>query len=550
MKAGINPAWIFLALLLLAIYFAISLLFPMRVTAATAAPNEFSAERALAHLPIIAREPHPSGSAAQANVRDYLVQQLTNLGLKVETQKFSGTENVLARLDGSDSGGAVLLQAHYDSYGGPGAADNGSGVAALLEIARALSAGAQFKNDFIFLFDDGEELPDAFTGTKAFIRKHPWMADVRVAIGMDTAVHGFISIVDTGPKNGWIVEVLSQVHPVGVWTSLSGGGGYDTQPFRDAGIRVLEFEDNYPFYEQHTKDDIPDLVNPGSVQQLGDQVLAVAAILGDKSLHNTSGEQQTFIYVPLIGLFHYPVTWALPLAILAGVLLLVTIVMAFRLQIVSWRGLGVTFAAVIGLVILAVICTTLLWKAVPDLFGWQTQKWSEWPEVIPPDGWWIFIILNLVFLMLAILMYWWIRRWSTRISFPIIGFLLFLILALGVAVSEPRGAIFFTWPVIVGSIGWMAALILDKKGPKWVVDLCVFIAVLPTIIYLLPLMPSVFMSDGTKSVSVTAGALIIIWTILLPVIDDLFIFTGLKRQKPITPVVENGHDAMIHSSSG
>ena len=42
----------------------------------TAPAAEFSASRAFEHLMVIAREPHPTGSAANARVRDYLIQQL------------------------------------------------------------------------------------------------------------------------------------------------------------------------------------------------------------------------------------------------------------------------------------------------------------------------------------------------------------------------------------------------------------------------------------------------------------------------------------------
>ena len=200
---------VMLIVLLLLTIISVAQLFPRRVAPAEAPADVFSAERAMAHLPVIAKEPHYQGSPAQAQVRDYLVQQLTTLGLEVQVQQTAGVENVVARLGGIEPSGAILLEAHYDLvHGSPGAADNGSGVSALLEIARALASGPALRNDVIVFFDDGEELPDAFTGTKAFVRQHPWMSEVRVAIGMDTAVRGFISTDDTGSNNGWMVEVL------------------------------------------------------------------------------------------------------------------------------------------------------------------------------------------------------------------------------------------------------------------------------------------------------------------------------------------------------
>jgi acetylornithine deacetylase/succinyl-diaminopimelate desuccinylase-like protein len=141
-----------------------------RPVAASAPATEFSSARALQHIRVVAREPHPMGSPANAAVRDYLVSQLRGLGLTPEIQRTTSayyplpgllqagtSENVLARLPGSQPGGkAFLLAAHYDSVPtGPGATDNGSGVASLLETLRALKAGPPLRNDVIFLFTDG-----------------------------------------------------------------------------------------------------------------------------------------------------------------------------------------------------------------------------------------------------------------------------------------------------------------------------------------------------------------------------------------------------------
>ncbi len=87
MKLKNNPSLLNLVVVLLATVLALAPLFPWRVTAASAPSNIFSGERALAHLPIIAQAPHPSGSPAQTLVRDYLVKQLTDLGLTVDVQQ-------------------------------------------------------------------------------------------------------------------------------------------------------------------------------------------------------------------------------------------------------------------------------------------------------------------------------------------------------------------------------------------------------------------------------------------------------------------------------
>src|SRR5829696_6966646 len=73
-----------LVALVLAAFAAISLLTlePPDPRPAIAPANEFSAERAFSHVEQIAERPHPVGSAANAEVRDYLVGKLEDLGLR------------------------------------------------------------------------------------------------------------------------------------------------------------------------------------------------------------------------------------------------------------------------------------------------------------------------------------------------------------------------------------------------------------------------------------------------------------------------------------
>src|SRR5512133_2188159 len=60
---------------------------PMGVVPASAAADVFSAERALPHLRISTEEPRPVGSPANARVRDYLLAQISALGLRPEIQR-------------------------------------------------------------------------------------------------------------------------------------------------------------------------------------------------------------------------------------------------------------------------------------------------------------------------------------------------------------------------------------------------------------------------------------------------------------------------------
>jgi hypothetical protein len=487
-------------------------LFPRRVIPASAPPEAFSGERAMTHLPIIAKEPHPQGSPGQARVRDYLVEQLSALGLETEVQESRSLANVVARMHGSSPTGAIVVLAHYDSVAaGPGAADNGSGVATLLETMRALTSGPAPRNDIIALFDDGEELPDPYSGAKLFVREHPWMDEVRVAISLDTAVGGPITTNETGPKNGFLVGAMARAYTGGIWTSFSGGGNYDYTPFREAGIQGLALEDNYPFRQQHTRFDTLEIVNPGSVQQMGEQTLAIVRELGDLDLSNPWGEHETWFSLPLLGLIHYPQAWALPLAITAGVVLVLALGLGLWRGLLSWRGLCV--GLVIALITAAAVgyLTGAIFSLVPDLAGWDTHSWPEWPEVIPPNGELYFAGLGLLALVLVLVVYRLVRRWSKPPELGLVILFPFLVAAVALSLAEPRTAYMPTWIVIIGSLAWIAVATTRKAQWVWSMDLAALLEAVGFIVILLPFLPGVFMSDGFKSITILAG----FWTVIL-----------------------------------
>ena len=118
-------------------------------------------------------------------------------------------------------GRAVMLTAHLDSVAGsPGATDDGSGVAVLLETARALKSGAPLRNTVIFLFTDDEE--SGLVGAEAFIAHHPWAKEVKVVIGFDAGGLGGPGVLSaTSEDNGWLIRQLAQAD------SFFAGAGYE-----------------------------------------------------------------------------------------------------------------------------------------------------------------------------------------------------------------------------------------------------------------------------------------------------------------------------------
>lgn len=104
---------------------------------------------------------HDHGLKASA---DYIETILKGLGDTVTTQEFKIANNYVKNLEAERIGGSlpeeiIIIGAHYDTImGSPGANDNASGVAALLEIARLL-LGKDFLRTIRFVAFVNEEPP-------------------------------------------------------------------------------------------------------------------------------------------------------------------------------------------------------------------------------------------------------------------------------------------------------------------------------------------------------------------------------------------------------
>jgi hypothetical protein len=352
---------------------------PRSVVPATAPADVFSAERALPHLRAIAQEPHPVGSPANARVRDYLLGQLAALGLRPEVQRAAVfraptgdgviVENVLVRLPGSASTGAVLLTAHYDSVvNGPGAGDDGMAVAALVETLRALRVGPPLRNDLIVLFDDGEE-PGMY-GAQAFVERHPWAADVRMVFDFDAdGPTGPTTILWTTPRDGWL---LGEVARAG--TGLLAGPmenrswrqefRHDLHVFAAAGYSGVHFDRVGGSTVYHTERDGLPNVDPGALQHQGAVTLALARHFGGVPLGATPAEDATLVAAFGAPLFAHPLGWSLPLTLAVGLGLVLVVGVGVRRRRLTPRGLAGAALALVGGAGLLALGAQLGWEAI------------------------------------------------------------------------------------------------------------------------------------------------------------------------------------------
>ncbi|KJH72979.1 M20/M25/M40 family metallo-hydrolase [Aliterella atlantica] len=115
--------------------------------------------------------------------RKYITQSLENLGWSPTLQTFAEGVNIVAERSGKDpQAGTILVAAHYDTVpGSPGADDNASGVATMLEIARIFRLPT--RQTLKLAFFDAEEI--GLRGSLAFAADKANLENLQGVVVMD-----------------------------------------------------------------------------------------------------------------------------------------------------------------------------------------------------------------------------------------------------------------------------------------------------------------------------------------------------------------------------
>jgi hypothetical protein len=283
---------------------------------ANAPEQEFSAARAMADVEKIAVRPHPVGSPEDAQVRDYLVQRMSALGLvpRVQTAEAISEKthlpvslgNIIGVLPGRDGAApAVAVMAHYDSTPrGPGAADDAAGVAAVLEIARALKTAGASARDVLFILTDGEEA--GMLGAKALFAGDPAARRIGFVVNLEArGSQGRAMMFETGQRNGETIRLFARSAQRPLSDSLM-VLVYELMPNytdftegKKAGLQGLNFAFLGGAGDYHAASDTPANLDQRSLQDIGAQSLAAVRAAANEPLPQPADD---LVYSDVLGL--------------------------------------------------------------------------------------------------------------------------------------------------------------------------------------------------------------------------------------------------------
>jgi hypothetical protein len=189
-------------------------------------------------------------------------------------EKSSRTMNVVAMIEGSDpklKEEYVIIGAHLDHVGSqagllfPGANDNASGSAAVLEIAKAfVKGGIQPKRSIIFVLFASEE--QGLNGAKHFVESWKKGYDkIAAMINLDCVGYGDSIQVGNGLSAPNLWEIANQIDETSFNSMVDrtwNGGGADATPFHEKGVPSLYFVTTNSYDHLHLPSDKVETLNP------------------------------------------------------------------------------------------------------------------------------------------------------------------------------------------------------------------------------------------------------------------------------------------------
>jgi hypothetical protein len=261
--------------------------------------------------------------------------------------------NVVAFLSGTEPGaGTILIGAHYDSTSirfedgnapAPGANDNGSGTAALLELARVLSTRSH-RASIMFVAFSAEEIQRR--GSVAFVRDYllPRAIDINTMINMDIIGNPFdangamndsmVRLYSAGPNESpsrhaaRTIELIASVHvpymDIGLRDGEDRQNRYsDHMSFSEAGYPAVRFVESLEnSSRQHNDRDTIDGVQGAYLTRVTQTILTVVTSLADglqpprnMALRDADNGLRTLVWEPIPGASGYIVALRRPNAL-------------------------------------------------------------------------------------------------------------------------------------------------------------------------------------------------------------------------------------------
>ena len=210
----------------------------------------------------------------------FLTRREAQIKATTHYEKFAKTMNVIGMIEGTDAilkNEYLVIGAHLDHVGSqagllfPGANDNASGSAAVLELAKALHFGqVKPKRSILFILFASEE--QGLFGSRYFVKNLNIKPDKIVAMfNFDCIGYGDSIQVGNGKSSPMLWNIASKIDMGNSNLMVKDtwkGGGADATPFYEKGIPCLYFVSKYSYDYLHQPTDTLETLNPTLFEKL------------------------------------------------------------------------------------------------------------------------------------------------------------------------------------------------------------------------------------------------------------------------------------------
>jgi hypothetical protein len=358
----------------------------------------FSEQNARAHVSMLAGTigSRPVGSDANGRARAYVIDQLKLYGYEVRVQETDAQRpeigrsahvvNIIATLAGRRPE-AIGLLSHYDSAPeSPGAADDGLGVAVVLETARILAAKKDRQWTTFVLVTDGEEA--SLMGAAALVDDRVIASNLKAYINVEAAgSDGTAVLFQTGPGNGWLTAAWARAAP------HPRGGSFGIEVYRrlpnDTDFTILA-RSNFPGlnfaavddgYSYHTARDETDRLTSRALRSTGENVVAIATMLDGLDITKRARWEATYFDIGRVSALSYSmvVSWVIDAAaLLLGIVAWIRVISAALRLAGPFRWmLGAIWSLIAtAIVVSAMIGGTWALRAAREVY----HPWYAYPD--------------------------------------------------------------------------------------------------------------------------------------------------------------------------
>ena len=210
----------------------------------------------------------------------FLTRREARIKVTTHYEKSAKTMNVIGMIEGTDAilkNEFLVIGAHLDHVGSqagllfPGANDNASGSAAVLELAKAFHfSQVKPKRSILFILFASEE--QGLFGSRYFVKNLNIKPDKIVAMfNFDCIGHGDSIQVGNGKSSPVLWNIASKIDKENSNLMVKdtwNGGGADATPFYEKGIPCLYFVSKYSYDYLHQPTDTPETLNPTLSEKL------------------------------------------------------------------------------------------------------------------------------------------------------------------------------------------------------------------------------------------------------------------------------------------